>query len=111
MSNVQTECTSISCDDRDPERSPMQWDTTEMAGFTNGSSSWLPISPDYKRYNVATERGVARSSLQVFKGMQKLKSTKAFKAFKEEEGFQYGALTEQVFQVVRLAFIKYFTQN
>nr|AIT38256.1 maltase D [Bactrocera dorsalis]AKG06610.1 maltase D [Bactrocera dorsalis] len=106
MSNVATECTAISCEDRDPERTPMQWDTTDHAGFTTGPTSWLPISPNYKRFNVATERGVARSTLQIFKGMTQLKQTNAFKAFKEEGGFAFGAVSDQVFQVVRTAFLE-----
>lgn len=101
MSNVPTKCTPISCDDRDPERSPMQWEPKANAGFTTGSSTWLPIAEDYERFNVQTERGVARSTLNVFKEMQKLKSTAAFRAFKEPNGFSYGAVTEQVFQIVR----------
>nr|XP_014097351.2 maltase A2 isoform X1 [Bactrocera oleae] len=103
MSNVVTECTAISCEDRDPERTPMQWDTSDHAGFTTGPTTWLPISSDYKRFNVATERGVARSTLQIFKGMTQLKQTAAFKAFKDERGFAFGAVSEQVFQVVRSA--------
>ncbi|KAH8410913.1 hypothetical protein KR222_008912 [Zaprionus bogoriensis] len=101
MSNVETECTEISCDDRDGERTPMQWAPLKNGDFSSGESTWLPLSPDYERYNVRTERGVARSSLQVFKGLQQLKSSSAFLAFKEEGGFSYEALTEQVLQIVR----------
>jgi alpha-glucosidase len=39
---------------RDPERSPMQWDTTANAGFTTGTP-WLPIADDYGVVNVAVE--------------------------------------------------------
>ncbi|XP_017471229.1 PREDICTED: maltase A2 [Rhagoletis zephyria] len=103
MSNVATEYTPVSCDDRDPERTPMQWDTTAHAGFTTGSTTWLPVSVDYEQLNVATERSVARSHLNIFKGMTKLKQTLAFKAFKDENGFSFGAVLPQVFQVVRTA--------
>jgi len=37
---------------RDPERTPMQWDTSENAGFTTGEP-WLPLSPDHRERNVA----------------------------------------------------------
>lgn len=101
MSNVETECTEISCDDRDGERTPMQWAPLKNGDFSTNDTTWLPLSPDYERYNVRTERGVARSSLQIFKGLQKLKSTSAFLAFKEDGGFSYEAINEQVLQIIR----------
>ncbi|KAM7343925.1 maltase A2 [Cochliomyia hominivorax] len=101
MSNVPTECTAISCDNRDPERSPMQWDSTENAGFSKGPSTWLPVSEDYTILNVEKERQIARSTLQIYKDLQKLKHTKAFKNFKGKDGFSYKALSEQVFQIIR----------
>ncbi|ALC40926.1 Mal-A2 [Drosophila busckii] len=101
MSNVQTPCTEISCDARDGERTPMQWSPLRHADFSTAPSTWLPLSPDYQRFNVKTERGVARSSLQVFKAMQQLKRSAAFMAFKQPGGFSYKALTEQVLQIVR----------
>ncbi|EDW00812.1 maltase A2 [Drosophila grimshawi] len=101
MSNVKTECTEISCDDRDGERTPMQWSPATNADFSTAEKTWLPVGSDFQRYNVKTERGVARSSLQVFKGLQQLKSSAAFMAFKQTNGFSYTAVTEQVLQIVR----------
>ena len=40
---------------RDSSRTPMQWDESENAGFTSGTP-WLPVYPDYREYNVASER-------------------------------------------------------
>jgi alpha-glucosidase len=40
---------------RDPERTPMQWDQSDGAGFTSGEP-WLPLSADHKTANVATQR-------------------------------------------------------
>ncbi|CAD7012690.1 unnamed protein product [Ceratitis capitata] len=94
---------SETCDFRDPERTPMQWDTSKNAGFSTGNSTWLPVNPGYKSLNVQVQRGVARSTLQITKGMIALKKTAAFKAFKEDGGFSYAAVSEQVFQVVRTA--------
>ncbi|XP_039501929.1 maltase A2 [Drosophila santomea] len=101
MSNVDVECTGDSCEDRDGERTPMQWTAGKNADFSDGESTWLPLSPEYQRYNVQTERGVSRSSLNIFKGLQALKSSAAFMAFKDDGGFSYEAVTKQVLQIIR----------
>lgn len=36
---------------RDPQRTPMQWDASDYAGFSD-VEPWLPISPNYKETNV-----------------------------------------------------------
>jgi alpha-glucosidase len=41
--------------DRDPERTPMQWDATTNAGFTKGDP-WLPVASDAHRVNVSVQR-------------------------------------------------------
>jgi alpha-glucosidase len=42
---------------RDPERTPMQWDSSPNAGFCPpGTEPWLPIPADYQQINVAVER-------------------------------------------------------
>jgi alpha-glucosidase len=50
---------------RDPERTPMQWNANQGAGFTSGSS-WLPISPDYAQVNVEAQRDDPRSMLALY---------------------------------------------
>ncbi len=42
-------------DDRDGERTPMQWDAGKNAGFTRGSP-WLPVESGAERYNVESEK-------------------------------------------------------
>ena len=39
---------------RDGERTPMHWDASRNAGFTQGTP-WLPVDPAYTTYNVAAE--------------------------------------------------------
>ena len=40
---------------RDPERTPMCWDRSPLAGFTTGTP-WLPLSEDHSDVNVLAER-------------------------------------------------------
>ncbi|HEY0068411.1 MAG TPA: alpha-amylase family glycosyl hydrolase [Chloroflexia bacterium] len=57
---------------RDPERSPMQWDSSPNAGFTTGKP-WLPTAPDYTLYNVAAEREDPTSMLMLFRQLLALR--------------------------------------
>jgi oligo-1,6-glucosidase len=43
---------SLSVKSRDNARSPMQWDDTSHAGFTEGIP-WLPVNPNYLAVNAA----------------------------------------------------------
>ncbi|HMF25359.1 MAG TPA: alpha-amylase family glycosyl hydrolase [Pseudolabrys sp.] len=51
---------------RDPSRTPFQWDATKNAGFTDGRP-WLPVSPSYKSFNVATLRNDPTSLLSLYR--------------------------------------------
>ncbi len=51
---------------RDPERTPMQWDSGLHAGFTDGVP-WLPVSPDYKEKSVEHESRDPNSMLSFYK--------------------------------------------
>ncbi|XP_030384957.1 maltase A3 [Scaptodrosophila lebanonensis] len=62
---------------RDPARTPLQWSDEFMAGFTSGSSTWLPIGEDYKSVNVKLQRGVPLSHLNIFKRLQQLRAEPA----------------------------------
>jgi alpha-glucosidase len=48
--------------DHGPARTPMRWDGTDSAGFTNGTP-WLPVANDDRTNNVAAERGDPTSML------------------------------------------------
>jgi alpha-glucosidase len=59
---------------RDGERTPMQWDGSENAGFTKGTP-WLPVPPTYKTHNVAEESQDPNSVLEFYKAVLKLRHT------------------------------------
>jgi alpha-glucosidase len=58
---------------RDPERTPMQWDGRAHAGFTRGTP-WLPLAEDYLYCNVETERDDPRSTLHLYRQLLKLRA-------------------------------------
>lgn len=101
MHNVPTECTETSCDDRDGERTPMQWDDSVSSGFSSNPNTWLPVADDYKIKNVKHERTISRSHYNIYKHVQELKKTEAFKNFKDDKTWSFGALSDQIFHVKR----------
>jgi alpha-glucosidase len=53
---------------RDPERTPMQWNAQENAGFTDGEP-WLPVADDYREVNVEAERDNPCSLLTLYRSL------------------------------------------
>ncbi len=51
---------------RDKSRSPMQWDTSAMAGFSS-SKSWIKPNPDYKNINVEFQKEQSNSILNRYR--------------------------------------------
>lgn len=59
---------------RDPERTPMQWDSSPNAGFCpSGVEPWLPVPADYQQSNVAVERENPHSLLTLTRRLLKLR--------------------------------------
>jgi alpha-glucosidase len=62
---------------RDPERTPMQWDSSPNAGFCPaGVHPWLPVADDYRQYNVETERQEPTSMLTLVRQLIDLRQSK-----------------------------------
>lgn len=57
---------------RDGERTPMQWDATAQAGFTNGPP-WLKIPPSATRRNVALQANDPSSVLSFYQQLIRLR--------------------------------------
>jgi alpha-glucosidase len=59
---------------RDPERTPMQWDSSPNAGFTQeGVSPWLPVSEGYAKHNVAQQETDPTSMLNLYRALTRLR--------------------------------------
>ncbi len=58
---------------RDPERTPMQWDTSENAGFTSGKP-WLPLMENFSRVNVKEQEMEKDSMLNFYKKLIQLRN-------------------------------------
>ena len=59
---------------RDGERTPMQWDEGDNAGFTK-AKPWLPVPPTAKTHNVADEQKDPASIFSFYKQLLKLRHT------------------------------------
>jgi alpha-glucosidase len=57
---------------RDGERTPMQWSDAPNAGFTGGTP-WLPVGPNFKTHNVATETPEPNSILNFYRRILELR--------------------------------------
>ena len=58
---------------RDPERTPMQWDSGFGAGFTTSDDPWLPISPHAERCNVELLRDDEGSILNFYRELLRVR--------------------------------------
>lgn len=52
--DVEDIMASIHAKGRDNARTPMQWDASENAGFTDGTP-WIPVNPNYTTINAASQ--------------------------------------------------------
>jgi alpha-glucosidase len=66
-------------DDRDGERTPMQWTSGATASFTTGAP-WLPVESNTAKYNVASEKQDPDSIYSWYAALLKLRQTPAFRS-------------------------------
>ena len=63
---------------RDGERTPMQWDSTQHAGFTTPTAQpWLPVPPSAATDNVEAQKADPNSLLAWYQALIHLKKTNA----------------------------------
>lgn len=82
---------------RDPERTPMQWNTEEYAGFSR-VPSWLPLASDSATGNVEVEEQDPDSFLNLYRSLLRLRRDKALHTGDYE---QWPASNDSIFGFVR----------
>ena len=87
---------------RDKSRSPMQWSTDTLSGFSK-TSTWIPINPDYKTVNVAYQENDSNSILFKYKQLIAIRNT--------EPALQYGLYKELSIDKDCIHFIRYFNNS
>lgn len=63
---------SIYAKGRDNARTPMQWDASEHAGFTDGTP-WLRVNPNYREINAGIQRHDPESVFSYYKKLVELR--------------------------------------
>ncbi|XP_022372019.1 neutral and basic amino acid transport protein rBAT [Enhydra lutris kenyoni] len=53
-------------------KSPMQWDNSSNAGFSEASHTWLPTNSDYHTVNVDVQKTKSRSALKLYQDLSLL---------------------------------------
>ncbi|XP_058134471.1 amino acid transporter heavy chain SLC3A1 [Dasypus novemcinctus] len=53
-------------------KSPMQWDNSSNAGFSEGSYTWLPANSDYQTVNVDVQKTQSKSTLKLYQELSSL---------------------------------------
>ena len=65
---------SIHAKSRDNARTPMQWDTSENAGFTRGTP-WIKVNPNYKTINAESQIHDENSIFSCYRKLIRLRKT------------------------------------
>lgn len=65
-------------DDRDHNRTPLQWDNSTNAGFTQGNETWLPIHKNYRTVNIETVKSSPNSIFNQYIQLTKLRTHPTF---------------------------------
>ncbi len=58
---------------RDPERTPMQWNSSKNAGFTKADTPWLPVADGFETLNVNSQSSDKHSFLSLYRRLGKLR--------------------------------------
>ncbi|XP_053565327.1 neutral and basic amino acid transport protein rBAT [Bombina bombina] len=56
-----------------PEKTPMQWDSTTNAGFSEANKTWLPVNQNYQEVNVEAQKTEPHSTLNLYRELNILR--------------------------------------
>lgn len=70
---------------RDNSRTPMQWDSTQQAGFSEAETTWFPVNSNYETINVENERNNPNSVLHYYRQLIALRKNSPY-----QENLIYG---------------------
>lgn len=86
-------------DGRNKNRTPMQWNGGNGAGFTTRRSNetWLPIHPNYHTINLQDQREREGSTYKYYQTLTALRKKRAFR----EGSYQPVAIKDHVFAFAR----------
>lgn len=79
-------------------RSPMQWNNLTNAGFTADATPWIPIGENYQQVNVEAQKDKAKSHLEIYRSLLKLRKEKAIT---ESDDFEIKKLNDNSFAFKR----------
>ncbi|PSN29399.1 Maltase 2 [Blattella germanica] len=82
---------------RDPERTPFQWDDSVSAGFSTNSTTWLPVSSNYRTLNLQNQISASKSHYKVYKKLLKSRQTPTI----QRGNLTAAAVSENVFAFTR----------
>ena len=83
---------------RDNARTPMQWDDSAQAGFTDGES-WIKVNPNYKEINAAQQPEDPNSIFHYYQKLIRLRKEKDIIVYGEFEPIYRD--DEQIFAYIR----------
>jgi len=68
--------TFMDADERIYARTPMQWDSSDNAGFSGNDTTWLPVNDEYPDVNVEVQSNDTSSIFALYKSLIQLRSNK-----------------------------------
>ncbi len=87
---------------RDPERTPMPWDSSSNGGFTaTEATPWLPLNENYAEQNVAIQSDDPTSMLNFYRALTALRRAEPALSVGEYESIESGS--DDVFAYLRSA--------
>ncbi|XP_020656184.3 amino acid transporter heavy chain SLC3A1 [Pogona vitticeps] len=57
-----------------PEKTPMQWDDSPHAGFSDGNTTWISVNHDYLNINVKVQQTQQNSTLNLYRELSSLRT-------------------------------------